>query len=625
MQALIRGAEDVTKIEAASIEALDLATSSYDLICRSAQRYPDRIAIFGLPDGSADNLPSETTYAQLLARIHQCANLLHDLGVGPEDAVSLLMPLIPETNIALWAAEAAGIANPLNPFLEIEHLAGIMHAAGTKVIIGCHPSISPDPWPKIEALRKLLPDLKAVIQVGGEGRDVPNDVILFDTAIATQPDDRLKSGREIAPDDIAAYFHTGGTTGLPKLARHTHRGQVLQAFVQSSFTSTDPDGVIMVGLPMFHVGGTLCGSLTSFSRGQSVVMLGPEGFRDPLCVRDLLRNVERFKTTALLAVPAIWSALLGLAPGGADISSVEFGIVGGAPLSVDVANAVKERIGVVLAEGWGMTELHGFATMNPRQGRIKVGSVGIRPPFLRLKVCELDGVGGIARDCGVDEIGVVLVRGPQVIAGYVEEAHNERAWVDGDWLDTGDLGRIDGDGYLWLTGRAKDVIIRGGHNIDPALVEDALYQHPGVELAASVGRPDQRVGEIPVAYVQMRQGAAFDEDDLKHFVRERVPERAANPAEIIRLEPLPLTAVGKIHKPTLRLEAAQRTLARELTDAVADDEVDVQVSVAPDKTHGTLATIVTAAADPARADQAAERCAEVMAKHTLRYEIATVQ
>ena len=112
MPALIRGAEDVAKIEAGSIEALDLATSSYDLICRSAQRYPDRIAIFGLPDGSADNLPSETTYAQLLARIHQCANLLHDLGVGPEDAVSLLMPLIPETNIALWAAEAAGIANP---------------------------------------------------------------------------------------------------------------------------------------------------------------------------------------------------------------------------------------------------------------------------------------------------------------------------------------------------------------------------------------------------------------------------------------------------------------------------------------------------------------------------------
>ncbi|MBT5524578.1 MAG: AMP-binding protein, partial [Rhodospirillaceae bacterium] len=168
---------------------------------------------------------------------------------------------------------------------------------------------------------------------------------------------------------------------------------------------------------------------------------------------------------------------------------------------------------------------------------------------------------------------------------------NEETWVQGDWLNTGDLARMDGDGYVWHTGRAKDLIIRGGHNIDPALIEEILYQIPGIELAAAVGQPDRRVGEMPVAFVQMRTGEDFDEEAIKIFVRERIQERAANPVNVYALAEMPMTQVGKIFKPALRMEAARLVLQRELTAMLKHTVAEAVVVVAADPTHGTLASI----------------------------------
>jgi fatty-acyl-CoA synthase len=198
----------------------------------------------------------------------------------------------------------------------------------------------------------------------------------------------------------------------------------------------------------------------------------------------------------------------------------------------------------------------------------------------------------------VDEIGVLLVKGPQVIDGYVDDVHNKEAWVDGDWLNTGDLARMDADGYFWHTGRAKDLIIRGGHNIDPLLIEEVLYQFPGIELAAAVGQPDRRVGEIPVAFVQMRAGETFDEDAIKYFVRERIQERAANPATIHEMREIPLTQVGKIFKPALRMASARLILQRELS-AMAQGQAEVVVKVETHPVHGTLATVTVTGGDEA--------------------------
>ncbi|MDP6344082.1 MAG: AMP-binding protein, partial [Alphaproteobacteria bacterium] len=301
---------------------------------------------------------------------------------------------------------------------------------------------------------------------------------------------------------------------------------------------------------------------------------------------------------------------------GIDLSRVRNGIVVASTLPLEVAHAVVEKFGFPLVEGWGMTETHCFGTMNPLHGENRIGSVGIRLPYLQLRIAQLDGRGGVTRDCAVDEIGVMLVRGPQVIDGYVEPAHNAEAWVDGDWLNTGDLARMDADGYVWHTGRAKDLIIRGGHNIDPVLVEEAMYQYPGIELAAAVGQPDRRVGEMPVAYVQMRPDAEFDETAIKDFVRDRIQERAANPIAIHPLPEMPLTMVGKIFKPALRMDAARRVFQRELS-ALTAGRAEVTVEVAAHPVYGTLATIHLSGAD----DEVTDQVRQAMAGYPMRFEV----
>ena len=371
----------------------------------------------------------------------------------------------------------------------------------------------------------------------------------------------------------------------------------------------------MLSTPLFHVGGATIGTLGGLIQGGTTVALHPNGLRDRVAVRDFLRNAERFGATMLGAVPAIWSAQLSLPSDGIDLATVKRGIVAAASVPAEMAQQAEDKFGFPLLEGWGMTEVHGFASMNPLAGENRNGSIGIRFPYTQARIAQVDGSGNWQRDCDTDEIGVLLVKGPQVIAGYVDKAHNDGAWIDGDWLNTGDLARIDADGYLWHVGRAKDLIIRGGHNIDPVLIEEVLYQFDGVELAAAVGQPDRRVGEMPVAYVQMRAGAHFDAGALADFVRPRIQERAANPA-FFAIEEMPLTPVGKIHKPTLRLDAAQRVLAVEL-GAQAQPGEAVEVEVVADKQHGTLARIAVSAGDGATAEALAARCRAAMADHAI--------
>jgi len=271
-------------------------------------------------------------------------------------------------------------------------------------------------------------------------------------------------------------------------------------------------------------------------------------------------------------------------------------------MPVEIAKAVQDKLHAPVIEGWGMTEVHGFATMNPAAGESRIGSVGFRTPYTELVVARVAG-GRIAGICPPGQIGKVLVRGQQVFGGYVNEAHDRDAWIDpmagetvpewspgGRWLDTGDLGRFDQDGYLWLTGRAKDVIIRGGHNIDPQTIEEVLHQHPAVEAAAAIGRPDAYAGEVPVAFVQLRLGAAATPEELQAFARERITERAAAPTEVTILEQMPLTGVGKIFKPALRHMAAQRTLER-LLAPLQGDGIAAIVEVGPHPEYGTLARV----------------------------------
>jgi fatty-acyl-CoA synthase len=194
----------------------------------------------------------------------------------------------------------------------------------------------------------------------------------------------------------------------------------------------------------------------------------------------------------------------------------------------------------------------------------------MRCPYSRTRVVRLDGDGRFLGDCAPGEIGVIAMAGPGVFSGYLSEAHNRGAFVEPGWVNSGDLGRLDEDGYLWVTGRAKDLIIRGGHNIDPMAIEEVFFRHPAVALAAVVGEPDAYAGELPVAFVQARPGATIDVAELLAFVRERTPERAAVPVQLYVVDAIPLTAVGKVFKPALRLDAARARGRRMLADLGGD-------------------------------------------------------
>jgi fatty-acyl-CoA synthase len=246
------------------------------------------------------------------------------------------------------------------------------------------------------------------------------------------------------------------------------------------------------------------------------------------------------------------------------------------------------------------------SSLNPVSGERKIGSIGLPLPYAELAVGIVEGA-SLRRVAAVGEIGALLMRGPNVFPGYLEESHNSGAWVVDEqgrrWFNSGDLARTDEDGYLWLAGRAKDLIIRGGHNIDPQMIEERLCEHADVALVAAVGQPDAHAGEVPMAYVQLREGSEVTPDALRDFVAARIPERAAVPARIEIVKQMPMTAVGKIFKPRLRHLAIEHVLGRALRSA----GIDAQVEARDDKRRGTV--LVVRLADPSRRRAAADALA----------------
>jgi fatty-acyl-CoA synthase len=596
------------------------AQGTYDAIRLGAAHNPDALAIQYLPNADPADKPIVISYRDFFAGVTQAANMFHALGINGDDVVSFLLPLIPEALITLFGAEAAGIANPVNPLLEPYQIREILEAARTKVLVALGPAPGNDIWQKVEQVRSSLKHLKAIVQVHGPG-DPTNQIYSFSDLIEAQPSDRLISGRQISGDQIAAYFHTGGTTGTPKLVRHTHANQVYQAWAMNLLFKSRPGANVLFGLPLFHVGGSLTQALTTLSGGGSLVVLSPAGWRNPASIRNIWRLVERFKPEALTSVPTVLAGALAVPLGTADVSSLRYVAGGGSAIPVAVGKALEDKLGLEVLEVYGMTETSSVHTMAYPDRSVRLGSVGLPVPYARVRVVNLDNNGRLARDCAVDEIGIVIMAGPGVFGGYLNEAHNKGAFIDGNWINSGDLGRLDADGFLWITGRAKDLVIRGGHNIDPAPIEEILFQHPAVGLAAVVGQPDAYAGELPVGYVQLKPGATVEAGELEAWVRERTPERAAVPVQIFQIDPMPLTGVGKVFKPQLRWDAATRVLTRSLSP-LAQKGIDCSVRVGPHGSHGSVATVTVVHVQEHDRDAVSEKVRSILTPFVLRHEIA---
>jgi len=589
-----RSLGDIAALEALPYEAQIPARSPYGLIARAAGRFADRAAFVSLPSGDPGEAPERITYARLLEQVHRAANLFRQLGVGPDDAVAILAPNIPPAHYALWGAQLAGRACPINYLLQPEHIAALLQAAGAKVIVALGPNSELDLWSTLARVLALHP--LPVLAIGGTA---PAGTTDFEAALQAQPAG-LAFAPTLAPDRIAACYHTGGTTGAPKLALHTQGNEAHTAWFAHAFYAFDEHTVEINGFPLFHVAGAFVYGLALLAIGATQVLPTLTGMRHPAFVKNYWKFCERERVTALACVPTILATLSNM-PVDADISSVRVAYTGGSPLPTELAARFEQRTGIPVRNILGMTECAGLISIEPFLAPRVPGSTGWRLPYSEVHAAPwVDGEVRAAQRCATGDTGVIVVRGPHVSPGYSDPGRNAGMFQDG-WLVSGDLGHIDAHGAIHITGRAKDVIIRGSHNIDPGLVEDAFLAHPAVAMCAVVGEPDAYSGELPVAYVTLKPGQSVDTAQLLAEVGPTVYERPAQPRRVTVLQSLPMTAVGKVYKPALRLAALELKLAEVLAP------LGVPLTVRGEDRGGAPAAVISLAVAPDAALEARAR------------------
>ncbi|WP_233889789.1 acyl-CoA synthetase [Paraburkholderia flagellata] len=616
----VANAQDVLAVEAKG-QLVDLPSNTYEMIRRGAAINPSAPALSFFLTADDYASPECWTYSELVGDITRAANLFLRLGAQRDTVIAYVLPNLPETHFVIWGGEAAGIVCAINPLLESEAIGELLKVSGASVLVTLapFPGAGTELWQKVQSVLHDVPALRDLVLVnladrfpGGKGfaarmlqrgesarlhgeggvrSAVPAQIRIHDftTVHSSESGVMLNGSRRLSIDDVSSCFCTGGTTGLPKIAMRRHHNEVANAWNAGRFLgeSIGPGKTIFCGLPLFHVNAVMVTGLLAFSRGAHVVLGTPQGYRGEGVVKRFWEIVEHYCINFFSAVPTLYGSLLDVPVGESDIGSLEYGLCGAAPMPVELLRNFERHTGIRILEGYGLTEGACVSSVNPPFGERRAGSIGLCLPGQAMKAVVVDEAGRYVRDCAVDEVGQLVISGPNVFVGYSRPEQDSGIWTDlGDgerWLNTGDLGRCDAEGYFWLTGRKKELIIRGGHNIDPAAIEEALHRHPAVQIAAAVGRPDVHAGELPVAYVQLKPGVTATEADLADFLRDRISERAALPKGIRVVDTMPLTAVGKIFKPALK----RREVADALRWALAEAGVNnVTVNIAEDTSRG---------------------------------------
>lgn len=591
----IRTHDDVVAFEKdMTLDARLPEQSILEVFENSAARDPDAIALTMLMTGAPDEQPRRVTYGQLLGHIRRAANLFTEIG-GDAPGVAYMLPALVETHITLWGAETAGYAVPINFLLQPESIAELIKASGAKILVALGPHPQLDIWQKALALKEQIPDL---VLVRVSPPDTPSEAGVIDLgdALSAQPDDHLTFGTARSGSDLAAYFHTGGTTGVPKLVAHTHRSQLVAAFGGAAMCGFRPDDVFTATFPLFHVAGTIVGGLSCFMAGTELLVMTPAGLRNPAVVEGFWRLVAEYKVTLVAGVPTAIGAILQRPVGDHDITRVRAGVTGASLLPPAVGQRFKEVTGCTLYEILGMTEASGLISIDPLNGAGTTGSVGWALPYTSVDVLKLESDGRLGDVCETGEIGVIAIKGPHLSPGYSDPTFNSDVFAGGV-LNSGDLGYKDAKGCLYVAGRSKDLIIRSGHNIDPVMIENAMSAHPAVALAAAVGMPDPYAGELPMCFVQVHTPDDVTVEELVEHARQTIDERPAWPKIIEIVDEIPLTSVGKIFKPSLRCEAAKLVVENLLRGELQVSDADVLVEAGGPR--GLCVTVKLGAANTA--------------------------
>ncbi|WP_457310057.1 AMP-binding protein [Sphingomonas sp. UYAg733] len=521
----------------------------------------------------ADAMPvEEMTFADLYRHVAHAVGRFATLANDP--IVALVVPNTPKGQAAFLAAEIAGIAVPINPLLPDQHVGHLLRSAGASILI------VQDAEARAAALAAHRGILRHVFTLD------QGDNALFGNIDDYRDHDRVGQPQELGR--AVAAFHTGGTTGLPKLALHREQNQLVASLTCASRVGLGEGDVVLNPLPLFHVAGAICVGLASILSGSCQLLPTASGGRSPGFRDHFWSMVEHHGVTAIAGVPTIIAGAVATMPEDRP-PALRVILVGGAPLAVAVERELSRRWDIDLVAVYGMTETAGFLTSRIAGEVYPFGCVGLPAPGVEIRVVR--DPADATSQVPVGDQGHILASGSTIGPGYTDGGLNETLFNPGSWLITGDNGAMDAGGNLFLTGRAKDVIIRGGHNIDAALIEEIALRHPAVEAAAAVGAPDAYAGEIPYLYVQLKPAMSLDLGELEVQFRVDI-EPPAVPKYIEVVDFMPITGAGKIYKPELRRRAAQRVLSVLLGDRSVPppgwrvDEADGRLIVRFDPAHG---------------------------------------
>ncbi len=534
----------------------------------------DAVARFG-PAMAMDFLGRRWTYAELGNLVARAAVGFRQLGVRKGVRVGLCLPNSPYFVICYYAVlKAGGTVVNYNPLYVERELATQVNDSGTVIMVTLDLQ---QIYPKVAALlensclervvvcsmKDILPAVKGLmfrVLKRSERADIPEDLRHVSFARLTSFGTGLRAETIDPERDIAVLQYTGGTTGVPKGAILTHAN--LTANVEQlrrvvGCLEPGKERVLCV-LPFFHVFAMTVGLNFGVLIGAELVML------PRFELKQVMRTIAKMRPTLFPGVPTIYTAINGAAKGGgSDLSSIKFCISGGAPLPLEVRMDFQRLTGCSLVEGYGLSEASPVVTCNPPDGTIKDGSIGLPLPGTLVEIHAADQHG---KRLGTGEKGEVCVRGPQVMAGYWQRPDETAAVLRDGVLRTGDIGYVDADGYVFLVDRIKDLIICGGYNVYPRIVEEALYRHPAVAEVVVIGIPDAYRGQAPKAFVRLREGAAASPQELRTFLADHL-SRIELPAEIELRDQLPKTMIGKLSKKELVAEEATKVAASDLTAA----------------------------------------------------------
>ncbi len=527
-----------------------------ELLQNSAKKYPNQVAsVF---------VGAQMTYAQLKQQVDQLASALYALGIRKGDRVAIMFPNCPQVMIAYYATLSLGavsvMTNPLYVERELEHQ---WRASGVKLVISTTLF-----WPQIEAVQNTLgikhvilsgihdylPTIKrwfAPIALRRRGRwvdvtytnTVHNFKKLLRKQFSTPP------AVDIDPEDLACLQYTGGTTGLPKGAMLRHRNLIASiAQIRSFllFEHGDAEDKALAFMPFFHVYG-MNGlmNLGIYLAATLVLIPRPE-------IKDIVDAIASERPTFLTGIPAIFSALNNYKSiDEVDLTSIKAVFSGAAPLPVEVMEKFEERTGARIAEAYGMTEASSVTHVNPLKGQRKFGSIGVPIIGTDSKIVDSEDR---TKDLPIGEPGELLIKGPQIMAGYWQDPEETEAAMQDGWLSTGDIAYMDEEGYFYVVDRKKDMILSAGYNVYPREVEEVLYQHPKVLEAAVIGLPDGLRGEKITAYVVLKPGEKAKATEIRAFCRERLAQYK-QPRTVIFREELPMSLAGKVLRRELKEEA----------------------------------------------------------------------